>query len=91
MTTTQSIERNDTVRVSGERGRWVVEDIYTPSAAAADIGRSPFVTVSYTRTVGRDTRTTVMDVHPDRLALVRKGNADDDFLEAWLGIPPCRF
>lgn len=79
-----NIGENDTVRVDDERGLWVVDYIHTPSAIAAGIGRRPYVSVSRTRRIGRDIRTTSRDVHPDRLTLVRKGNAVDDYVDALL-------
>jgi hypothetical protein len=78
------IERNDTVRIKDERYLWVVEDVYKPTANAAAVGRRPHVTVTRTWHVGRDIRSTVRDVHPDRLTLVRKGNALDDYVDALL-------
>jgi hypothetical protein len=79
-----SIAENDTVRVDNERGLWVVDYVHTPSPLAAIIGRKPYVSVSRTRRIGRDIRTTSRDVHPDRLTLVRKGNAVDDYVDALL-------
>lgn len=79
-----SIAENDTVRVDDERGLWTVDYIHTPSANAVCAGRRPYVSVSRTRRIGRDIRTTSRDVHPDRLILVRKGNALDDYVDALL-------
>lgn len=69
---------DDTVRVDGLRGRWVVDSIkpYTLNGAA------PTVTVSQTRNVGRDVRVSEVEVYPTRVHLILKGNPDQDLIDA---------
>lgn len=72
-----NIEVGDTVRVEGYPRRGEVEIIRGATAY-----RATSMTVGFTWHVGRDIRTMTVDVAPDRVTLVRKGNRTDDLIRA---------